>query len=453
MSMRTISVHPKPRPKTRGVVLLSILGAVSTVSVSGQVTQTQHTVTFYRDVLPILQQHCQECHREGEIAPFAMMTYEQTRPWAKAIRDAVLGRVMPPWFAADEAHIFSNDRRLSKRDIETIAAWVDTGAPKGNAQDAPNPRQFVTGWRIGTPDMVVSMPDGYQVPQSGEVPWQYFTAHTNFKEDRWVRALEVRPGDSAVVHHIRVFAREPGSKAFMELNSKLSDERQHPRNAPLDNGAGVLAGPNVGSGELATYVPGGDPLVLNSDYAVLVKAGSDIVFEVHYAPNGKAVTDRSRIGLVFAAHPPKMQVTEVGLANVNLRIPAGAPNHQVDSNVTLREDMWLLSLWPHMHFRGKSLQLTALYPSGESEVLLDVPHYNFNWQMSYVLSRPRLLPKGTELRCVTHFDNSSDNPYNPDPNVDVYWGEQTWEEMNMAFLRVALPPGLRPVDVAIPPRK
>jgi Copper type II ascorbate-dependent monooxygenase, C-terminal domain len=406
------------------------------------------TVTFYRDALPILQQRCQECHREGEAAPFAMMTYEQTRPWAQAIREAVKLRQMPPWFAEASADSFSNDHRLSAREIETIVAWVDAGAPKGEAHDAPPPRQFTEGWRIGKPDLVVEMPSEFSVPASGEVAWQYFTAKTNFTEDRWIRAVEARPGDAKVVHHIRVFAREPGSTAMMETTVKDSTARQHPKQSPVDDGSGVLAGVEPGATEITTYVPGGDPIVLGPDQAMLIKAGSEVVFEVHYAPMGKPATDRSRVGLILSSEPPKVRVAEIGIANMKLRIPAGAAHHRIDTHVILPQDMTVLSVWPHMHLRGKALQLRAVYPSGESEMLLDIPKYDFNWQMSYVLAKPRMLPKGTRLETVTYFDNSPNNPNNPNPNVDVYWGGQTWEEMNMAFLRVVLAPGVSPSDLA-----
>jgi hypothetical protein len=253
-----------------------------------------------------------------------------------------------------------------------------------------------------------------------------------------------------VVHHIRVFAREPGSTAMMERKPEDSTMRQHPKQIPVDDGSGVIAGTEPGATELATYVPGGDPVILEPDQAILLKAGSDVVFEVHYAPTGKQTTDRSRIGLIFATQPPKVRVAEIGIANRNLRIPAGASRQRIDTHVTLQQDTTVLSVWPHMHLRGTALQLRAVYPSGESEMLLDVPRYDFNWQMSYVLARPRLLPKGTRLETVTYFDNSPNNPYNPNPNVDVYFGAQTWEEMNMAFLRVAFAPNIDPKDLARP---
>ena len=213
----------------------------------------------------------------------------------------------------------------------------------------------------------------------------------------------------------------------------------------------MLAGSETGAEELTTFVPGGDPVELQPGQALLVRAGSDLVFEVHYTPTGKPQTDRSRVGLIFAKRPPQMRVTEVETTNLNFRIPAGAANHRVDTRVTLREDMTVLSLWPHMHLRGKALQLRAVYPNGESEVLLGVPHYDFNWQMSYVLAKPRLLPKGTRLESAVFFDNSANNPNNPDPKADVYWGDQLWEEMNVAFMRVALPAGIEPADIAVPP--
>ncbi|MGA3043396.1 MAG: thiol-disulfide isomerase [Bryobacteraceae bacterium] len=408
-------------------------------------------VTFHKDVQPLLQQRCQICHRAGEAAPFSVATYQQVRPWAKAIREAVLTRKMPPWFADAAPGTFSNDNRLSQEEIDTLTAWADAGAPAGDPKDAPKPVVFAQGWRIGNPDVILEMPEEFHVPASGEVAWQYFAVPTKFTEDKWIQAAEARPGNPAAVHHIRVFARAPGSKAFMELDSQTSQDRQHPKEPPKDDGSGVLIGPDIGAEELAAFVPGGDPVELQPGQALLVKAGSDLVVEVHYTTTGKPQTDRSRVGFVFANRPPHVRVTEVGTANFNFRIPAGAANHRVDSRITLREDMTVLSVWPHMHLRGKAMQLRAVYPSGESEVLLNVPHYDFNWQMSYVLAKPRLLPKGTRLETVVFFDNSANNPSNPDPKADVYWGDQTWEEMNVAFMRVALPAGVGPADIAVPP--
>ena len=410
-----------------------------------------HAVTFYKDVQPVLQQRCQVCHRAGEAAPFSMAAYREVRPWAKAIREAVLTRKMPPWFADAAPGTFSNDNRLSQQEVDTLTSWVDQGAPAGDPKDAPKPVAFAQGWRIGDPDLVLEMPEEFHVPASGEVAWQYFPVPAKFTEDRWIQAVEARPGNPAVVHHIRIFSRAPGSKAFMEPNPQTSQERQHPKEPPKDDGNGVLAGPEIGAEEMAAFVPGGDPVELPPGQALLVKAGSDLVLEVHYTTTGKPQTDRSRVGLTFAKRPPQMRVTEVGTANFNFRIPAGASNYQVFTRVTLRADMTVLSLWPHMHLRGKALLLRAVYPAGESEVLLNVPHYDFNWQMSYVLAEPRLLPKGTRLESAVSFDNSANNPSNPDPKVDVYWGDQTWEEMNVAFMRVALPAGIEPSDIAVPP--
>jgi len=321
-----------------------------------------------------------------------------------------------------------------------LTAWADAGAPAGDPKDAPKPVVFAQGWRIGKPDVILEMPEEFHVPASGEVAWQYFAVPTKFTEDKWIQAVEARPGNPAAVHHIRIFARAPGSKAFMELDSQTSQDRQHPKEPPKDDGSGALTGPDIGAEELAAFVPGGDPVELQPGQALLVKAGSDLVVEVHYTTTGKPQTDRSRVGLIFAKRPPQVRVTEVGTVNFNFRIPAGAANHRVDSRITLREDMTVLSVWPHMHIRGKALQLRAVYPSGESEVLLDVPHYDFNWQMSYVLAKPRLLPKGTRLETVAFFDNSANNPTNPDPTAEVRWGEQSWQEMMIGFFDLAVEP-------------
>jgi mono/diheme cytochrome c family protein len=429
--------------------VVAVIGYLILAS-AAQAADRPRGVTFFNSVLPVVQQRCQECHRPGEIGPFSMMTYEEIRPWAKAIRQAVLTRKMPPWFADAPHDMFLNDRRLSQQEIDTVVTWVDNGAPEGLPEDAPKPISFSDGWRIGQPDTVLELPE-YYVPASGEIAYQFISVPSGFTEDKWVQAVEPRPGNPAVVHHIRVLAREPGSKAFMNQTPETSEQRQQAKSHPKDDGSGFLDGPEVGAEEMGAFVPGGDPVLLEPGQAILVKAGSDLVFEVHYTTNGKPQMDRSRVGLIFAKKPPDTRVMEIALANYNFRIPAGAANHRVDSRVTLRQDMTLLSLWPHMHLRGKALELRAIYPSGESEVLLNVPRYDFNWQMSYVLRQPRLLPKGTRLESAVYFDNSPNNPNNPNPGVDVYWGDQTWEEMNIAFMRVGLPPGVSPVDVRVPP--
>ena len=370
------------------------------------------TPTFSKNVASILYSHCVECHRPGEAAPMAFTSYAEVRPWAKAIKEAVLTHAMPPWLADPHFGSFRNDRRLSEEAIRTIVAWVDAGAPEGNAKETPPLPRFETGWRIGKPDAVFDMGTDFEVPADGVVAYKYFTVPTNFTEDRWVEAAEIRPGQRSTVHHVLAFIREP------------ADKTDH----PTDMG-NILVG----------YAPGENPLELTPGTAVLVKAGSSLTFQVHYTPNGKGAKDRSYIGLRFAKQAPKYRAVRGMAVNPMFLIPPNAPNYEVRSSYTAPQDIALDSLTPHMHFRGKDFRFTVVYPDGRQEVILSVPKYDFNWQLRYNLQSPLLLPKGTHIECVAHFDNSPNNKYNPDPTKAVRWGEQTWEEMMIGFFTYTIP--------------
>jgi hypothetical protein len=410
-------------------------------------------VTFHKDVEPLLQARCQGCHRPGEAAPMPLLTYKDARPWAKAIKEAVLDRKMPPWYAAEAHGDFANDRRLSKEEISTLTAWVDGGAKEGDPADAPKPLAFTEGWAMGKPDMVVEMPVAYDVPASGTVEYTYFVVPTGFTEDRWVEQVEVRPGNRSVVHHIVLTVRPPGVKYVPDAKPGVAyvPPRKEPKREP-DTGQGMLAGGNGGTEMAGVYVPGGVPYELKPGQARLIPKGSDVVFQIHYTTNGKAASDRSRVGFIFAKEPPRERVVNASVTNGNLHIPPQDADHAVTARVTLYEDTRLLSMFPHMHVRGKAFEYRAIYPTGESEILLSVPKYDFNWQLTYYLKQPKMLPKGTVLECVARFDNSPNNPFNPDPRSDVYWGDQTWEEMLAGFVDLAMPVNLTIKDVAAPKR-
>jgi hypothetical protein len=370
------------------------------------------TPTYSRDIAPILYTRCVECHRQGEAAPIAFTSYREVRPWAKAIKQAVLSRKMPPWLADPHFGVFRNDRRLSDDAIQMIANWVDAGAPEGDPKQMPAMPPFETGWRIGKPDAVFDIGTDFDVPSEGVVAYKYFTVPTNFAEDKWVEAAEVRPDQRAAVHHIIVFLRDPGATSA--------------RGGEAGN---ILVG----------FAPGENPLKLVPGTAVLVKAGSSLTFQVHYTPRGKAVKDRSYIGVRFAKEPPKYRAVRGLAANAMFRIPANDANYEVRSSYTVPQDLTLDSLMPHMHLRGKDFQYTVVYPDGRQEVVLNVPKYDFNWQLLYQLKSPMLLPKGTRIDCVAHFDNSPNNKYNPDPTKEVRWGEQTWEEMMIGWFTYTVP--------------
>jgi hypothetical protein len=370
------------------------------------------TPTFSKDVAPVLFSRCVECHRSGEAAPMAFTSYAEVRPWAKAIKQAVLTRKMPPWLADPHYGQFRNDRRLADETIQTIVSWVDGGAPEGNAKETPPLPHFESGWHIGKPDAVFDIGTDYDIPTEGVVAYKYFTVPTNFTEDKWVEAAEVRPGQRSAVHHVITFIKEPQDKS----------ER------PSDAG-NILVG----------YAPGENPLDLLPGTAVLVKAGSSLTFQVHYTPNGKTLKDRSSIALRFAKQPTTNRAVRGMAINPLFRIPPNDPNYEVRSSYTTTRAIVLDSLMPHMHLRGKDFQYTVVYPDGRREVLLSVPHYDFNWQLRYHLKEPLELPKGTRIECVAHFDNSPNNKFNPDPAKEVHWGEQTWEEMMIGFFTYTVP--------------
>ena len=391
-------------------------------------------VTFNRDVLPILQNNCQGCHRPGEAAPMAFLTYKETRPFAKAIKEAVRLKRMPPWFADPHVGKFANERVLSAADIDTLAKWADSGAPEGNPKDAPKPLALVEGWNIDKPDVVFEMPTEYEVPKEGTIEYTYFVIPTGFTEDKWVRMAEIRPGNRRVVHHVISFIREPGSKW-------LADAKP-----------GVPFVPKKGGGEglgqwLVGYAPGFVPDQLAPGQARLVKAGSDIVIQMHYTANGKVERDRSKVGIVFAKEAPAQRVYTLFAMNGKFVIPAGADNHKLDARVTLNQDMEIMSMIPHMHLRGKAFEFRIAYPDGRKEDVLRVPRYDFNWQLTYVPKQPIKITKGTAVECSAWYDNSANNPHNPDPKVDVKFGDQSWEEMMFGFFNVAFDPSIKVQDL------
>jgi hypothetical protein len=375
-------------------------------------TSDKSTVTFTKDVAPILYTRCVECHRPGQIGPMSLVTYQEARPWAKAIRERVVDRSMPPWSADPRHGRFANDPSLSRKEIDTIVAWVSAGAPKGDDKDLPPAPKFGEGWSIGKPDVVLSMQEEYKVPADGTVPYLYFTIPTGFKEDKWIQAMEIKPGDRRVVHHVIAFTQEPGARTGdPQAGGETGRGRSH-LGGITPNKTGI------------TFAPG---------IARFVKAGSNIVFQMHYTTIGEEARDRTSIGLIFAKEPPTRTLVTGNALNARFAIPPGHPDYEVRSSMTFREDAHLTSLMPHMHVRGKDFTYTAVYPDGRSEVLLHVPKYNFNWQLTYVLREPIAMPKGTRIECVAHFDNSTGNKYNPDPTKEVRWGDQTWEEMMIGW--------------------
>jgi hypothetical protein len=414
--------------RSRALLSLPIIVVAAAAAAAGAPAPR---VTFTKDVAPILYRRCVECHRPGEAAPMSLLNYEDARPWARSIKEKVAERSMPPWLAAAEvSHRFDNERRLRPEEIATLAAWADSGAAKGEERDLPPAPRFAEGWSIGQPDAVFALPEEFEVPAQGTVPYKYFTVATNFTEDKWVQAAEVRPGNRSVVHHVIVSARDPGSAGV------ASPERGEGR---------------IGSNKIVGFAPGEQPKVYPKGSAKLIKAGSSLVFQVHYTTSGETARDRSYVGFVFAREPVKRAVLTATATQARLAIPPGDSNYEARSSWTAKEDVRVLDLMPHMHVRGKDFTYTAVYPDGRSEVVLSVPRYDFNWQLVYRLKEPLRLPQGARLDCVAHFDNSAGNKYNPDPTKEVRWGDQTWEEMMIGwfdYVRETEDP-VRPIPTAV----
>jgi hypothetical protein len=382
--------------------------------------------TYTRDVAPILRANCETCHRAGEAAPMSLRTYREVRPYAAAIKEAVSLHKMPPWYADSHYGQFANDRSLSQHDIDTLVAWVKAGAPEGDPADLPKPASFTDGWSIRPPDTVLEMPAPFNVPATGTVPYQYILVPGKFTQDTWVQMSEVRPGNRAVLHHIIAFVRPPGSKWLKGIQPGIP--YVPPKEESDMSGAEFLVG----------YAPGMPADVLPDGRAKLVKAGSDVIFQMHYTPNGKATTDQSKIGLSLAKAPVTERVLTLAATTREFAIPPGAPDYQVESNFEFGSDTKIVSLMPHMHLRGKEFQFTAIYPTGETQTLLKVPNYSFSWQLVYYPKADIIMPKGTKLHCVAHYDNSANNPFNPDPTKEVRYGDQSWEEMMFGFFEVAI---------------
>jgi hypothetical protein len=387
--------------------------------------------TFAKDVAPILQKHCQTCHRPGEAAPFSMLTYEDTLPWASTMKMVVTRKIMPPWFADPKYGHFANERSLSADEVRTLVAWVNGGSQKGAPEDMPPALvNFVEGWGIPAPDIVFQLPKPFSVPAAGVMDYQYVIVPTGFKEDKWVQALEVRPTDRAVVHHIIAYLREPGSNYFKDQKPGAFFIAPPPK---ADEKTDTSALP---SDFLVGYAPGQPAEILHPGEGKLIKAGSDIVFEVHYTPNGKATTDQTKLGLVLSKPAPKERVLTLSASNGTFRIPPGDPDFKVDASFEVQKSVKLVGLHPHMHSRGKSFEYRLTFPDGKTETILSVPVYNWHWQLWYNLVDPIDLPKGTKIECTAHFDNSPNNPENPDPTKAVIWGQQSWDEMMVGFFNL-----------------
>ncbi|MEW4456297.1 redoxin domain-containing protein [Bremerella sp. JC817] len=378
-------------------------------------------VTYSNQIARIFQNRCVECHREGQIAPFALTDYEEVVGWAEMIAEVVEDQRMPPWHADPKYGHFANDRHLSAEEKDTILKWVEAGAPEGDSQQMPQPRTFVEGWTLPTkPDVVLNVTSTpYPVPAEGEVEYKYAVVDPGFDKDMWVKAAEIKPGNLQVVHHILCFAVSPGALKKGML--------------PLEGGAG---------GFLFGYVPGMLAKSYPEGAAKKIPAGARLVFQIHYTPIGSPQEDLSQLGLIFAEEEEvKYEVRTTSAANRWFKIPANEGNYPVfaSTDEVSNDDTRLLSFMPHMHLRGKSFRYILATEDGQEETLIDIPHYDFNWQTAYELAEPRSLPKGSQIHAIAHFDNSTENLFNPDPEKDVRWGDQTKDEMMIGYFDVIVP--------------
>ena len=387
--------------------LFSLVTAMFTFSIAVQAEKTN--VTYTKDIAPLLQSKCIECHRTDGLAPFNLQSYDQVRAWSKAIHKQVHEGRMPPWGLDPEVGEWSNDPTFTEEERAKLYGWLDGGMPKGDPKDMPKPLEFHEDWSIGKPDIIYEMPKEIVIPAEGVMDYQYHVTEMNVEEDMYVQALEVLPGNRRVVHHIIVFLQPPSAVA-----SAMSDGFT---NTMLD-----------------VYAPGSPAGVNPPGVARLIPAGSTLMWQIHYTPTGEEERDRSKFGIILAKEKPKELMRTATVVNANFEIPPFDDNYRVESSMTIPQDATIYSYTPHMHYRGKAMDFYLTTPGGEEELACSIPKYDFNWQLDYFLEEPLSVPAGTEVRVVAHFDNSKNNPFNPDPSKTVRWGEQTWEEMMMGGL-------------------
>jgi hypothetical protein len=426
---------------------LVLAGIAATVMAAADDVTSNKDVTFNKDVAPILFQRCVTCHRPGNIAPMSLLSYKEARPWATALREAVVTRKMPPWHADPRYGHFANDARLSDHDIAVIDAWAKSGAREGNPADLPRTPDDPQGWHIH-PDVILPIPNPHVAKSADSDEYAYIYVATNFTEDKWVSVAEVMPGDRAVVHHATVsVVSEERQKNVVPGQTRTGSSSKYRYSTgavlhirpevPIEDdgcaspGGGALPGETPKPGNfLAIFLPGHVPEVRPDGYAIKVPAGGVLQFQIHYHnQTGHDVADRTSIGLVFAKAPVQHRIQQYEIWNNTFAIPPGAANHRVTSCYTLDRDVIALAYTGHMHYRGKSIRTEAVFPDGSRDVLFSVPHYDFRWQETYMLQTPRLLPKGTRLVTTAYFDNSVNNPLNSDASKQIRWGEPSDEEM------------------------
>ncbi len=367
-------------------------------------TQAHAKISYEKAIAPLLIDNCVTCHRQGGIGPWQMTSYDMIKGFSPMIREVVRTERMPPWHADPHYNVFSNDRSLSKDEVKTLVHWIEAGSPRGQGSDPLADLQKTwPEWPLGEPDLIVEIA-AFDVPATGVIPYQMPSADNPLGKDAWVRAVDFQPGDRTVLHHI-----------IATMGSNADSVRD--------------------GGSLGGYVPGAGPMVMPENTGVLIKKDAKFFFQMHYTVSGKAVRDASRMGVYLRKSAPQYQMHSAVMVNPRLKIPANAQAHTESASKTFDHDVIVYSLLPHSHFRGKASDFVATYPDGRQETLLSVPNYDFNWQTTYQLQTPKRLPAGTKVTHSTTWDNSSQNKANPDPNREVPWGEQTWDEMLYGVIR------------------
>ncbi len=449
---------PEQQTRSRiGTARISALVGLAAVGVLGLVVVTQReplvaqtaTPVFTKDVAPILYKNCTTCHRVGGLGPSSLMEYDSAKANASEIKDAVKTGFMPPWHAESPHGTFLNDRRLSDLEKQTIVRWIDGGAKRGDMKQMPPAPVYPSSWEMGTPDAIVTMPEEFVVPASGTIEYQYFEAPTNFTEDKWVQSLEILPGARAVVHHVLVFAKvppPPGSAAptpppagtprpvplfAPKPQFAIPDDppRQDTRHAPPGQ-LGSLIG---------TTAPGTNILTFPAGTALRVRAGTVLVFQMHYTAHGHEATDRTSVGFRFAKEMPDEEIRAGNFVNGAMVLPAGRKDIMISSELEPTQTVRIWALFPHTHLRGTRWKYTLDKPDGSSDVVLDVPRYDFNWQTYYFFAKPFDMPAGSKLKSFAWYDNSATSKHNPDATKDVKWGDQTWEEMQYTGFLYSVP--------------
>ena len=408
-------------------------------------TTTADAPTFARDVAPILYKNCVGCHRPGEIAPMSLLTYQDARPWAKAIRDEVSDGNMPPWHADAPKGTFHNERGLTDAERDTIVRWANGGARQGDSKALPAPPAFVDGWQIGKPDVIFEMGEDYKVPADGTIQYEYFYIPTNFTEPKYIQAIEVRPGNREVVHHVLVQYRV---KPDMERAPVLQFNQEQSRLPQTTPGLRPRRNePGLPGRLLATYAPGTNPQVFPAGTALRLEAGGILQLQMHYTTTGEPATDRTKVGLIFSKEPAPREIRVGQFLNSTLNLPAGAADVAVDAEVSFVQDATIWGLFPHTHLRGKKWRYKLVLPDGTTKSILSVPRYDFNWQTYYMFKEPLQIAKGSKIISTAWYDNSAANRSNPDPKIDVKWGDQTWEEMQ--YTGILFSPALPATTTAV----